>query len=404
MRFEKKLALAGDWALISRKAVELTHPHYPVIFNLEAPVMSDAIDTLGAKSRKAGPSIANFQLPPIQQPAVVALANNHTMDFGERGLSHTVGEITKRRWLYAGAGDNKNAARNSVTLDWCGKKAATISRCETQFGVATETKAGVAALDSTIYEQIRLLKKEVDIVIVSIHAAAEMVPWPSPQRQDTWRSLIDVGADVIHGHHAHVPQGWEEYNGGLIFYGLGNFCVDPDKWSWHPQGLWSLTPELSIEEKRITMQLKTSVIEDRGESILVREASEAEQGAHLIYLDQCNQPLSDRVLLEGLWQEASVRMYEDYFSKWLRFDSTSILKETFRQARKKAGEIKRRFRGEVASNSNPSRADLLLWYHLFACESHNDAISTALGVLAGELEDLRSDKTTRLVNELMVLR
>jgi len=396
------IKLAGDWAPCSRKVAELSIDA-PFIFNLEAPLQSDGAG-VQVKRLKAGPSIMNLQLPHTQQSAVVALANNHMMDFGEGGLSYTVEEIKKRGWLYAGAGKNEKYAGSPVFFDWSHSRVALFSLCETQFGVATNTKSGVSAFDPSIYERISTVKKEVDKVIISLHAAAEMVPWPSPERQDTWRSLIDVGADVIHGHHAHVPQGWEEYNGGLIFYGLGNFCVDPDKWSWHPQGLWSLRPELSIEEKRITMQLKTSVIEDRGESVLVREASEAEQGTHLIYLNQCNQPLSDRALLEGLWQEASVRLYEDYFSKWLRFDSTSIFKETFRQVRKKAGEIKRRLRGEVASNSNPSRADLLLWYHLFACESHSDAISTALGVLGGELEDLRSDKTARLVNELMVLR
>lgn len=51
-------------------------------------------------------------------------------------------------------------------------------------------------------------------------------------------------------HHAHVPQGWEEYNSGWIPYGLGNFCVDPIKWFWHPNVLWPLAPQLSLVEEK----------------------------------------------------------------------------------------------------------------------------------------------------------
>ena len=35
-----------------------------------------------------------------------------------------------------------------------------------------------------------------------------------------------MGFDIVVGHHAHVPQGIEKYNGGIIFYGLGNLCFD----------------------------------------------------------------------------------------------------------------------------------------------------------------------------------
>lgn len=38
---------------------------------------------------------------------------------------------------------------------------------------------------------------------------------------------------------------------------------------------------------------------------------------------------------------------------------------------------------------------------LFACESHRDSIATALGVLSGELEDMRTDETRALADEMM---
>jgi poly-gamma-glutamate synthesis protein (capsule biosynthesis protein) len=395
----KKLALAGDWAPCLRKVDELGAT-CSLIFNLEGPVRPERRENY-FESQKAGPSMANSYLPTTKYPALVTLANNHIMDFGATGLVKSIEKIVKNGWLYAGAGTSVLEAQRPAFFDWFGKRVALISRCETQFGIASKSKAGVAALDSSIYKQIRLLKKESDLLIVSIHAAAEMIPWPSPRRQENWRSLIDEGVDVIHGHHAHVPQGWEEYNGGFIFYGLGNFCVDPNKWSWHPQGLWSLAPELEVVENRIKLTIQTKVIEDLGESVQVREADEAEYAKHLAYLDKCNYPLSNRALLEGLWQEASVRMYNEHYARWLGFQSLSFVGKSIQFIRENLIMLRKSFVNTGAGSHYPSRSQMLLWYHLFVCDSHNDAISTALGVLAGELEDQRSEVTAMLVNELV---
>ena len=246
----QRLKLTGDWAPYSRTVDALAIDDALWCINLEGPVLKGESKHY-SKASKAGPSLYHTSLPVTAAenvfPGVLILANNHLMDYGEIGYKETQQLIQKDQWLYAGAGSSKRQAFEPAILDWGDKKVGVLARCEVQYGIASETTPGVAAFDATICEQIRKLKTEVDIVIASIHAAAEMLPWPSPQRQDAWRALIDAGADIVHGHHAHVPQGWEEYNGGLIFYGLGNFCVDPVKWAWHPNGLWSLAPELSFQ-------------------------------------------------------------------------------------------------------------------------------------------------------------
>jgi hypothetical protein len=43
----------------------------------------------------------------------------------------------------------------------------------------------------------------------------------------------------------------------------------------------------------------------------------------------------------------------------------------------------------------------LLWYHLFACETHHDVIATALGVLSGELDDQRNAQSQGIVEDMM---
>ena len=40
---------------------------------------------------------------------------------------------------------------------------------------------------------------------------------------------IDEGADLVIGHHPHVLEGIEKYNGKYIAYSLGNFCFGGNK-------------------------------------------------------------------------------------------------------------------------------------------------------------------------------
>ena len=43
------------------------------------------------------------------------------------------------------------------------------------------------------------------------------------------KALIDVGVDIVHGHSAHHIIPPEKYNGGVIFYSLGDFVNDYDR-------------------------------------------------------------------------------------------------------------------------------------------------------------------------------
>ncbi len=45
-----------------------------------------------------------------------------------------------------------------------------------------------------------------------------------------FRSLIDMGADVVVGTSAHQPQAYESYHDGMIYYGLGNLFFDQSAW------------------------------------------------------------------------------------------------------------------------------------------------------------------------------
>lgn len=392
------LILAGDLCL--NDSIDISLSNHSIInnnsglwlMNLETPVLLRNI----LPRPKAGPflrgNLSNLSsIAKSLNQLCFTLANNHVMDYGEIGLKQTMDSCDQLGITTVGGGKSLKEAYSPVILELKEVRVGIIARCETQFGIASPWRAGVAPLDSTIYEVIRKLKTEVDIVIVSIHGAAEMCPWPSPEWQDLLRSFVDAGANIIHGHHAHVPQGYENYNGGLIFYGLGNFLVDPMCWKGKPNTLWSVVGDCDLALDKLSYSIKTIVVEEAKDGISVRLSSDEEFQNHSAYLSKCNQPLKDRVLLTGLWQEAAVRMYNLTYAEYLGFKTRPGIKA-------RLGRLRKKLKGTIEGSS---REKLLLPYHLFACESHCDAITTALGVLGGELEDLRTDETHRLADEMM---
>lgn len=307
--------LVGDLAPKTINVMPLRW-HDLAVINLEGPVLDDPSGY--EQSLKAGPSLYHTSLPSGIDSADYVLANNHIMDYGAKGLKYAFDQIQHSKAYHCGAAENLNASRKPLIIEHEGMKLAINSLCETQFGIASAERPGASPIYATIYQTIKELRDKCDLLIVSLHAAAEMSPWPSPSRQDLCRSLVDCGADIVHGHHSHVPQGWEEYKHGYIFYRLGNLCVDPAAWSTYPNAMWSLTPKLIASKSTLEIEIKTSTIQSlEPDKIEILDSSSNLTNVHSRYLNRCNQPLADRSLLKGLWQETSIDLYLKHFGPWL---------------------------------------------------------------------------------------
>ena len=85
-------------------------------------------------------------------------------------------------------------------------------------------KIGFETIEKDIITSIR---NNVDHIIVNLHWGTEEVNFPKPEDIIMARKIIDLGADLIIGHHSHCIQPFEVYNGKYIFYGLGN-CIMPN--------------------------------------------------------------------------------------------------------------------------------------------------------------------------------
>lgn len=383
------MILLGDWAPGSLHC-DVSWPAGGALLNLEGPLLPDHHQIPPVS--KAGPHLHSTSPLPPARPLVCALANNHVMDFGPAGLAATLSTLHTAGAVAVGAGASLDAARQPVFLDDAGTRVAILACCEAQFGTAAAGQPGVAALGPWVHAAIRACAAQATAVIVSVHAGAEVSPWPAPTVQDLYRSWIDAGATVIHGHHPHVPQGFEEYHDGLILYGLGNLAVNPHEWQAYPNALWSVGVDVRLGHRPPRWRALEISIKVSGDRIISAARESAE---HATYLADCNHPLADRELLTALWQDIAVRAYREYYRGYLGFPAeraggkpesapvTSLWRQMWRGARR---------------TPHASRQDYLLWHHLFGCLTHRDLIATALGVLGGELPDLRSDASRSLVD------
>jgi poly-gamma-glutamate synthesis protein (capsule biosynthesis protein) len=71
--------------------------------------------------------------------------------------------------------------------------------------------------------EVAALATAVDVPIVYMHWGVSSNPTVQEYQRTVGRALIDAGAAIVAGSHAHTPQAIEFYRDGLICYGLGNF-------------------------------------------------------------------------------------------------------------------------------------------------------------------------------------
>jgi poly-gamma-glutamate synthesis protein (capsule biosynthesis protein) len=187
---------------------------------------------------------------------VMSFACNHAMDYGEEAFLDTLDALAANGIAVVGAGRNIQEARKPVILE----------RDGTKFGVlaylsilspgleAEEEIPGCAPLRATHYyrqvdiqpgtppaiitavatehlnameEDIKRLRPQVDVVVVSMHCGVHFVPAVVAMYQkEAAYAAIDAGADLVLQHHAHILKGIEVYKDKAIFYGLGNFALE----------------------------------------------------------------------------------------------------------------------------------------------------------------------------------
>ncbi len=150
---------------------------------------------------------------------VASLANNHTGNFGERGLAST--DQTLRS-----AGIIPFGIKNPKYLTAKGKTLAFLGYNDIPWSQPVPEEVDIARMEREIKEA----DKGADIIIVEFHWGTEYVTPPEERQRELGQLAIDFGADLIIGNHPHWIKPIEFYQGKLITYGHGNFIFDQE-WS-----------------------------------------------------------------------------------------------------------------------------------------------------------------------------
>jgi poly-gamma-glutamate capsule biosynthesis protein CapA/YwtB (metallophosphatase superfamily) len=169
-----------------------------------------------------------------------ALANNHVLDWGRRGLTDTLAALRAAGLGTAGAGADVRDAAAPVVLD-AGRagRVLVIACATTDSGVlpdwaAGDERAGVNLLEDlgprsadAIVRQLRASARAGDLVVVSVHWGSNWGYRVDARQRAFAHSLIDSGAvHVVHGHSSHHPRPIEVYRERLILYGCGDLLND----------------------------------------------------------------------------------------------------------------------------------------------------------------------------------
>jgi poly-gamma-glutamate synthesis protein (capsule biosynthesis protein) len=221
-----KLSFFGDTVLNRAYRIDFEIDRF--VFNLETP-----LSCIGTPARnkvnicqERSYIKETFPTPPL----AVSLANNHIMDFGDEAFSKTKESLKEQKIPYFGAGLKSENFNNPSIIEFANKKIAlcgyTCATAHPIFGNHIQNGSAVLKIDKIIRD-INSLKAEVDFIIIQPHWGIQDIPFPRFLDREIAHALIDAGADIIIGHHAHVIQSHEIYKGKYIFYGLGNF-IFPD--------------------------------------------------------------------------------------------------------------------------------------------------------------------------------
>lgn len=171
---------------------------------------------------------------------MVSLSNNHTEDYGAEGLADT------------------KAAVEAAGLKW-GNRDQVVYLEKDGYVIAVVCGGmwnGTYQKD-ILCRRLAEAAERSDFQVVFFHGGEERKHAPEDWQKTAAHALVDAGADLVVGSHAHVLQPKETYNGVDIVYSLGNFCYGGSAYPENATALYQL--KLTVEEGKVTAKEGTII-------------------------------------------------------------------------------------------------------------------------------------------------
>jgi poly-gamma-glutamate synthesis protein (capsule biosynthesis protein) len=234
------LAFAGDVHFAERTTALLDEPANA--FGPIAQVLTAAdlavvnLETAVTTGGTAEPKRFHFRAPAQAYTAIksagvdaVSVANNHSLDYGPVGLADTLANAGRAGMPAFGAGPTAAQAYQPWVTEVRGTRIAFVGisqvhELEASWN-ATDSRPGVAhARDAArSLAAVRAAGQLADVVVVFMHWGKEGSDCPTAEMRSFAGKIVDAGADLVVGAHAHLLLGDGWLGGAYVAYGLGNF-------------------------------------------------------------------------------------------------------------------------------------------------------------------------------------
>lgn len=156
---------------------------------------------------------------------LVSLANNHTLDKGEKAIINS-SNYWKNKDVYTAGSYSSNEDRNKIVIkEKNGIKYAMFAYTTWTNGLRIPD--GKTYLlnrydEETVKKDIESVRDRVDLLMVSMHFGNEYSFTPSSEQKKIAKYLSSLGVNIVIGHHPHVVQPIEFIDDTLVVYSLGN--------------------------------------------------------------------------------------------------------------------------------------------------------------------------------------
>jgi len=307
--------------ILNHSILKIIENHDAFIANLECPITDLKTGILKSGPHlKSNPEIVHG-LPKMNISAL-SLANNHTMDYGEKGLVQTVDVLKDCKIPYFGC-MLKGIGKPYHIFDKDNIKVGVLSFSNFEFSTYKDFNlSGTWPID--VVDILRLFKElmlKCDHIIILLHAGLYKFPLPYPGLKKLCRFLIEHGARAVLCQHSHICGAYEFYEGGFISYGQGSFVFDLNRPGTH----WEEGYLVSIDINEDKMDVDILGLKQFGKNPSVRLMSPDEQLMLTKYVKRYNKALDIDEQYKYYWSKYLSEVENLYFgnmllwqSKWIR--------------------------------------------------------------------------------------
>lgn len=157
---------------------------------------------------------------------LVSLANNHTLDRGEKAVISSCNYWKTKDVLTAGSYTSNEEANEIKIKEKNGIKYTLLAYTYGTNGIPIpQGKDYLVNIysDEKVKNDIEKVRDKVDVLLVSMHWGNEYQTEPTAEQKRQAEYLSSLGVDIIIGTHPHIIEPITYINDTLVIYSLGNF-------------------------------------------------------------------------------------------------------------------------------------------------------------------------------------